>query len=101
MLTLALIRFRDILSGPTSRETRGDMETTKRAWARATLDTKSDEAFYVCTLPEAAGVLVALADLSSSGSSVPVTGPQGIWVWDAQGHHLATIVMPEQPTNLA
>jgi len=30
-----------------------------------------------------------------------VTGPQGIWVWDAQGHHLATIVMPEQPTNLA
>jgi gluconolactonase len=30
-----------------------------------------------------------------------VTGPQGIWVWDAQGHHLATIVMPEHPTNLA
>ncbi len=30
-----------------------------------------------------------------------VTGAQGIWVWDAQGHHLATIVMPEQPTNLA
>ena len=30
-----------------------------------------------------------------------VTGPQGIWVWDAQGHHLATIVMPEQPINLA
>jgi gluconolactonase len=30
-----------------------------------------------------------------------VVGPKGIWVWDAQGHHLGTIVMPEQPTNLA
>jgi gluconolactonase len=30
-----------------------------------------------------------------------VTGPRGIWVWDAQGHHLGTIVMPEQPANLA
>jgi MFS transporter, ACS family, glucarate transporter len=29
-----------------------------------------------------------------------VTGPRGIWVWDAQGHHLGTIVMPEQPANL-
>lgn len=29
-----------------------------------------------------------------------VTGPEGIWVWDAQGHHLGTIVMPEQPANL-
>jgi gluconolactonase len=29
-----------------------------------------------------------------------VTGPQGIWVWDAQGHHLGTIVVPEQPANL-
>lgn len=29
-----------------------------------------------------------------------VTGPDGIWVWDAQGHHLGTIVMPEQPANL-
>ena len=49
------------------------METTKRAWVAATLDTKSDEAFYVCTLLEAAGVPVALADLSTSGSSVPVS----------------------------
>ena len=24
-----------------------------------------------------------------------VTGPQGIWVWDAEGNHLGTIVMPE------
>ena len=30
-----------------------------------------------------------------------VTGPKGIWVWDAQGHHLGTIALPEQPANLA
>lgn len=30
-----------------------------------------------------------------------VTGPKGIWVWDAAGHHLGTIIMPEQPANLA
>jgi len=30
-----------------------------------------------------------------------VTGPKGIWVWDTQGHHLGTIVVPEQPANLA
>jgi gluconolactonase len=30
-----------------------------------------------------------------------VTGPEGIWVWDADGHHLGTIVLPEQPANLA
>jgi gluconolactonase len=29
-----------------------------------------------------------------------VTGPGGIWVWDAGGHHLGTIDMPEQPANL-
>lgn len=29
-----------------------------------------------------------------------VTGPKGIWVWDPQGHHLGTIVVPEQPANL-
>ena len=29
-----------------------------------------------------------------------ITGPKGIWVWDANGHHLGTIVMPEQPANL-
>lgn len=29
-----------------------------------------------------------------------VTGPKGIWVWDANGNHLGTIVMPEQPANL-
>ena len=30
-----------------------------------------------------------------------VTGPKGIWVWDSHGHHLGTIVLPEQPANLA
>jgi gluconolactonase len=30
-----------------------------------------------------------------------VTGPKGIWVWDAKGKHLGTIVLPEQPANLA
>jgi gluconolactonase len=30
-----------------------------------------------------------------------VTGPKGIWAWDANGHHLGTIEMPEQPANLA
>jgi gluconolactonase len=29
-----------------------------------------------------------------------VTGPKGVWVWDTQGHHLGTIVIPEQPANL-
>jgi len=29
-----------------------------------------------------------------------VTGPKGIWVWDAKGKHLGTIIMPEQPANL-
>ena len=27
-------------------------------------------------------------------------GPRGIWVWDAKGNHLGTIVTPEQPANL-
>ncbi len=30
-----------------------------------------------------------------------VTGPRGIWVWDPNGHVLGTIVVPEQPANLA
>jgi gluconolactonase len=29
-----------------------------------------------------------------------VTGPKGIWIWDSAGHHLGTIVLPEQPANL-
>ena len=30
-----------------------------------------------------------------------VVGPKGIWVWDPAGRHLGTIVVPEQPANLA
>lgn len=30
-----------------------------------------------------------------------VVGPLGIWLWDPEGHHLGTIVLPEQPANLA
>jgi gluconolactonase len=30
-----------------------------------------------------------------------VTGPQGIWVWDPEGHHLGTIVVPENAANMA
>jgi gluconolactonase len=29
-----------------------------------------------------------------------VTGPGGIWIWDPNGRHLGTILMPEQPANL-
>jgi gluconolactonase len=29
-----------------------------------------------------------------------VVGPKGIWVWNAHGHHLGTIIVPEQPANL-
>ena len=29
-----------------------------------------------------------------------VTGPGGIWIWDPQGNHLGTIILPEQPANL-
>lgn len=29
-----------------------------------------------------------------------VTGQSGIWVWDAAGNHLGTIVLPEQTANL-
>ncbi|MFN7994482.1 MAG: SMP-30/gluconolactonase/LRE family protein [Bryobacteraceae bacterium] len=30
-----------------------------------------------------------------------MTGPLGIWVWGPNGTHLGTIVVPEQPANLA
>jgi uncharacterized protein (UPF0261 family) len=45
------------------------MSSHKRAWVAATLDTKSDEAEYVCGLLEAAGLRVALVDLSTAGTS--------------------------------
>jgi uncharacterized protein (UPF0261 family) len=66
------------------------METAKRVWVAATLDTKSDEANYVCTLLEAAGLPVTLADLSTSGSSVPAAtyihlSPEDIAAYHPQG----------------
>jgi uncharacterized protein (UPF0261 family) len=45
------------------------MSSQKRAWVAATLDTKIDEAFYVCELLAAAGLPVHLADLSTKESS--------------------------------
>jgi uncharacterized protein (UPF0261 family) len=45
------------------------MSSQKQAWVAATLDTKIDEAFYVCDLLEAAGLPVRLADLSTKKSS--------------------------------
>jgi gluconolactonase len=32
--------------------------------------------------------------------NVFVTGPGGIWVWDPEGNHLGTIVLPESAANL-
>jgi gluconolactonase len=32
--------------------------------------------------------------------NVFVTGPGGIWVWDPEGNHLGTILMPESTANL-
>jgi gluconolactonase len=29
-----------------------------------------------------------------------VTGPYGVWVWDAEGNHLGTIALPESTANL-
>lgn len=29
-----------------------------------------------------------------------VTGPGGIWIWNSEGHHLGTIILPEQAANL-
>jgi gluconolactonase len=30
-----------------------------------------------------------------------VTGPGGILIWDSDGHQMGTIILPEQPANLA
>ena len=38
--------------------------------------------------------------LDQSGN-LYVVGPKGIWIWDSTGNHLGTIVVPEQPANLA
>ena len=31
--------------------------------------------------------------------NVYATGPLGIWVWDVEGHHLGTVVLPESAAN--
>ena len=41
------------------------MLSQRWAWVAATLDTKVDEALYVCDVLEAAGVPVNLVDLST------------------------------------
>jgi len=51
------------------------MALQTRAWVAATLDTKSDEAMYVCDLLEAAGLAVNLADLSTTASSSILARP--------------------------
>ena len=51
------------------------MPSPKRVWVVATLDTKSDEAEYLCGLLEAAGLTVVLADLSTSRSTAIVANP--------------------------
>ena len=56
------------------------MSSQKRAWVVATLDTKLDEAEYLCGLLEAAGVAVALADLSTSGSPAIIARPTTSYV---------------------
>lgn len=45
------------------------MLSQKRAWVAATLDTKIDEALYICHLLEAAGIPVNLVDLSTKDPS--------------------------------
>jgi uncharacterized protein (UPF0261 family) len=47
------------------------MLSQKQAWVAATLDTKFDEALYVCDLLETAGVPVNLVDLSTKAPSSP------------------------------
>ena len=63
------------------------METTKPVWVAATLDTKSDEANYVCTLLEAAGLPVTLADLSTSGNAIAAATRVHLSPEDIAAHH--------------
>jgi len=48
------------------------MPAQKRVWVAATLDTKNEEAEYLCGLLEAAGLAVTLADVSTSGNFADV-----------------------------
>lgn len=47
------------------------MASMRRAWVVATLDTKNDEAEYVCDILEDAGLPVVLADVSTAGDAPP------------------------------
>lgn len=49
--------------------------------------------------PDEAGVPDGMR-VDTSGNLF-VVGPRGIWIWSAKGVHLGTIVIPEQPANLA
>ena len=51
------------------------MTSQKRVWVAATLDTKIDEALYVCDLLGAVGLPVNLADLSTKGISSTLHRP--------------------------
>ena len=79
--------FRDILSCHPPGRPPGNMKTTKQVWVAATLDTKSDEANYVCGLLEAAGLRVILADVSTSGSSVGAATRSRLSPEDIAAHH--------------
>src|SRR5215510_4794229 len=68
------------------------MTTPKRAWVAATLDTKLEEAEYVCTLLEAAELAVTLVDLSTrSSATAPAShssrGRQHILPTEVAKHH--------------
>jgi uncharacterized protein (UPF0261 family) len=67
------------------------MLSQKRAWVAATLDTKIDEALYVCHLLEAAGLPVHLADLSTREPSSTSTSSSTLNLTSAAEiaeHHL-------------
>ena len=50
------------------------MTSQKRVWVAATLDTKCEEAEYLCGLLKATGLAVALADLSTSEAPATTAG---------------------------
>jgi uncharacterized protein (UPF0261 family) len=51
------------------------MPSQKHVWVAATLDTKNEEAEYLCGLIESAGLAVALADLSTCGNPAITVHP--------------------------
>ncbi len=68
------------------------MPTRMRAWVAATLDTKLDEAEYVCELLEATGLPVTLADLSTKNLAVGQAahsslGRKRVTALEILGHH--------------